>query len=92
MTNADMWASLVGFFLPLFIAIIQKEQWTPSIKAAIAFIACLVAAAGATYFTGGFTDDYVRTALVVFVAAVTAYKGLWQPTGVADVIERRILP
>lgn len=91
MDNAQMWATLVGFWLPLLISVIQKETWTSGIKAWVAFVACVVAAMGTVYFTGGWTDNSPSVFLLIFVTAVASYKSLWHPTGISDKIEKNIL-
>ena len=90
--NLVLWAAIIGFFLPLGIAVIQKKAWPSQAKAGVAFVICLIVAAIEVYLKGQIdTTDYVTAALVILVSSITFYKGFWVPTGVAPTIEKRIL-
>ena len=39
MNDPEMWALIVGFFLPPIIAVIQKASWSDSVRAIVAFLA-----------------------------------------------------
>lgn len=88
-SNAILYSGLVGFFLPLAIAVVIQQSWPSNAKAATAFGCCLLASIGTAYF-GGLLDytDVARCFLVVFTLAVSSYIGLWKPSGVAPTIER----
>ncbi len=80
-TNMIMWSSIVGFFLPLAIAIPKREHWPSWVKGLFAFFCCLVAALGTAYFSGDLTQirDYATAALFVVFSALGSYKLLWGP-------------
>mgnify|MGYP000058182311 CR=1 FL=1 len=90
-TNMIMWSSVVGFFLPLAIAIPKRQRWASWVKGVFAFGCCLVAAAGTAYFSGDLSkiSDYVTAALFVVFTALGSYKLLWQPSGIAPGIEEK---
>lgn len=89
MSNLEMWALVVGFFLPPALAIVQQAKFSDPVRAAIAFVACALAGAGTAYFQGDLTGRrFVEAGLVVLVAAVSTYHGFWKPVAVAPAIEK----
>lgn len=83
-----MWSLVVGFLLPILIAVIQQEAWASWLRSVVMFVVCLIAAAGTVYFQGRFdVQDYITSALLIVVTAIGTYKGIWQPTGIAPVLE-----
>lgn len=91
MTNIQMWSLIVGFFLPIVTAAIIRRGWASSAQAVANFFAVVVAAAGTVYFEGNLDTDnidgYVKSLLMVFVAAIASYHGLLKPTGIAPAVE-----
>lgn len=88
MSNLEMWSLVVGFLLPILIAVIQQEAWPSWLRSVTMFVICLIAAAGTVYFQGRFDlQDYVTSALLIVVTAIGTYKGIWQPTGIAPALE-----
>jgi len=88
MTNAAMWAGIVGFFLPIAASVIIQQKWAQPVKAVAGFLCCVTAAVGTAYFTGLLDPtDVARCFLVVFTLAIAAYYGFWKPTGIAPKIE-----
>jgi hypothetical protein len=84
---------LVGVALPGAIAIINRAEWSPRVKSAVAFLVCLVAAAVTCAASGDVTlVNWGAGSLVVFTAARTSYAGLWHPTGAAPAIEKATSP
>lgn len=94
MTNAEMWALLVGFFLPLAVSVVVQPRWPSHVKAIVTFLLCVVAAIGTVWTqdvdVGGQT--LTKAILTVLVGAVTGYRGLWKPTGVAEAVESATSP
>jgi len=94
-TNLSMWSAVVGFLLPPFVSVVQQAKWPTWARSVVGFVACLAAATGTVYIQGPevFTwQRWTTAALTVFVAAMTAYKALWQPTGIAASIEQKTTP
>lgn len=90
MSNLEMWALVVGFFLPNVIALVVQSGWSQRLQSVAAFVVCAVAAAGTAYFQGDLTGRrFVEAGLVILVTAVATYKGFWKPTGVASGIEAK---
>lgn len=88
LSNLDLWNLVAGFLLPPVLAVIQQPRWPDWLRAGVAFVAALLVAVGTTYFEGGISgEDWVRSALVVFVVAVATYASFWKKTGLAPRIE-----
>ena len=91
-SNLALWSGIIGFGMPILIAGLNKEAWPSQAKALVAFAACLVVAAIEVWIKGELSaTDYVTAALVILASSITFYKGFWLPTGVAPIIEKRIL-
>ena len=88
-----MWATIVGFVSPLIISIIQQPKFNEGAKAIITFLYCLVTSFITVILEGRFTQErFITCMLFVFVTAITAYKGLWKPTGASPAIEQATSP
>jgi VIT1/CCC1 family predicted Fe2+/Mn2+ transporter len=88
MTNIVMWSSIVGFFLPPVIALVQQPGWSNRVRSVVAFAACAVAGAGTAYFQGDLTGRrFVEAGLVVLVTAMATFRNFWKTTGVSPMIE-----
>lgn len=86
-TDLIMWSGLVGFGLPLVIAVIVQSRWSDNVKAVVAFLACCLAGAGTAYFSGHFVGrSIVSSILVVATVGMALYQGFWKPTGVTAAI------
>lgn len=93
-----MWDLLAGFLSATFILpLIQQPRWSTRTRALVTFGWCVAIGLGAAYLTGRLDNlADVRAAagavLLVFVGAITTYKGLAQPTGLAYTIETASSP
>lgn len=88
MTNLEMWALVVGFFSPVVLSVIQQPTWPQWARALVTFVFSVVVGGATAWFQNEFNGkDIVTTVLIVLVAAISTYKGLWQPTNVAPAIE-----
>lgn len=93
MTSLEMWSLVVGFFMPLIIAAVQRSSWSNPVRALVALVMCIIAAFGTVWLAGDFnTDDVVSSILLVLVTSIATYKGLWKPTEVAPKIEAATSP
>jgi hypothetical protein len=90
-TDVQLWASIVGFLVPIVTAVIIRRGWSQPVQAVANFIVAAIAAAGTQYFEGNLdtsnVDGFVRTLMVVFVASIASYYGFMKPTGVAPKVE-----
>jgi hypothetical protein len=100
MSDIDMWNLVVGFLSATFVLpIIQRSAWDEWMRSAVTFGYCLVVGLGTTWLTGaadGRPIPDVRAAvtavLLVFVSAITTYKGFAGPTGIARKLETATTP
>lgn len=80
--------ALVGFLLPLLIAVIQKERWRNSIRVAVGTASCAVAAVITTWADGKLNfHDLAASAVIIFILTKTTYLAVWKPSGLAPAIQ-----
>jgi hypothetical protein len=92
-SNLVMWAGVVGFFMPILLAIVQQPSWSSPVRSMVMFVASVIAGAGTVYFQGAWdTTNLVTTILFVMVTAIATYKGLWKETGIAPKVEAATSP
>jgi VIT1/CCC1 family predicted Fe2+/Mn2+ transporter len=88
MTDAQMYAAIIGFFLPLVMSVIIQTGWSKRLQASLLFVVVLLVSLGTLYFTGQLEGKTLITnVLYTFVTAIAAYHGLWKPTQIAPAIE-----
>jgi VIT1/CCC1 family predicted Fe2+/Mn2+ transporter len=88
MTDAQMYAAIIGFFLPLVMSVIIQTGWDKRAQAVLLFVVVLIVSVGTLYFTGQLEGrSLVSSVLLTFVTSIAAYHGLWKPTQVAPAIE-----
>ncbi|MET9293460.1 hypothetical protein [Streptomyces sp. NPDC003077] len=93
MTNAQMWALIVGFASPLLISVVNQPQWSGAVRTAIQVVVSVLVGLGSAYFAGDFAGkDVVTSILVAAVAAISAYKGVFKPSGIAPKVEKATSP
>jgi amino acid permease len=94
MTDAQLWALIVGFLAaPNVIAIINQPSWSKGARTTVMVSTSIVVGAGTAFFAHQFTGRSVLSSvLVAAVAAITAYKGFYKPTNIAPALERATSP
>lgn len=81
MTNAALWAVVVGFVQPIVLQFILQSGWSSRFQAISAFLFSVVTGGATAYFAGAFTGGgIITTVLLVAVVSISAYKGFWKPT------------
>lgn len=86
--NLTLFAAVIGWFMPVLMAAINRRTWNSEQKGIAAFIISIVAAVGATYVAGQFDrSDMVRTTLVILAVSQIAYQTYWRPTHLAERVE-----
>ena len=89
LSDVELWSLVCGFFLPLGIAIVQQRKWSDNLRAFVAFLICGAAAAVTCAVSGELSDrTWVTSALMIVVAAIATFKGLWSKIGLTDAIEK----
>lgn len=82
LTNAAMWAGIVGFLTPLAAQFITKLSVSRQVQAVLAFLFVLAISVPTAYFADSLTTkDYVKSALIVFTVAMASYEHFWKPLG-----------
>lgn len=81
LTNAAMWAMVVGFIQPFVLQFLLQSKWS-SAKQSIVALAFSVVTGGLTaYFAGAFVGlEIVSIILLVAVTSISSYKGFWKDT------------
>jgi len=80
LSNAALWAIILGFFAPLVLNLLLQSKWSARTQAILAFVFCLIVGTVTAFFAGAFTGVGIVTAvLLVFVVAISTYKGFWKP-------------
>lgn len=88
-TTAELWAAALGYVLPLAIAVVNRPTWSAPVKGLLAVLVAAADGIGSAYFAGQFTGKTTVACVLVAAAAIgVAYRTLWQPSGIAGVIER----
>lgn len=89
MTNAQMWSLIAGFLSPLMISVVNQPHWPRPMKVAVQVVASVLIGLASAYFAGDFAGkDVVTGILIAAVAAISAYKGVFKPSGIAPAVER----
>lgn len=79
MTDAAMWAVIIGFFVPIVINLIVNAAWSSWVKSVVAFVVSAIAGAGTAFFTGAYEGVGVPSAiLLTFVVAISSYSQFWK--------------
>jgi small basic protein len=93
MGRLEMWALIVGFVMPLVIAVVQRSTWTQTVRALVMAVSSLIAGGLTAYFAGQLNGvDVTTSVLIVAIAAIASYVGFWRPTTVAPKIEAATSP
>ena len=91
LSQAQMVAAVVAFFLPLAIDVILKSGWSERAQAVIAFLVYVVVAIVTVYFDGRWNPaNATMTLLLVLTVAISAYKAAWRPTGVSPWVKTNV--
>ncbi len=80
-------SGIAGSVLPVLIAIVTQQHWSPRVKGLVTASLSLLAGLAAAWQQGQFTHGWQVGAAVVFLTASTAYAAFWKPTGLAPLIE-----
>jgi len=89
--NIDMYITVVGLILPLWISIIVSPDWTKQTKGLVSFGLVFVAAAGHLFFMGDFNlANFPGTLLKILFLSTGSYLSFWRPTGIKGVVEKKL--
>jgi hypothetical protein len=87
-SNLSQWSALVGFILPLVVAIVQQSHFSRTARTIIGAVSVVVSAV-ITALLQNTLDWNTWATSVIWIAttAFTAYRNVWVPLGAADWIE-----
>jgi hypothetical protein len=84
----DQWTLVLGFFMPLLVAVIIQSHWPKGFKAIVAALSCLTAAVIQLTLKGELDLSHLGTAVLSILAlSITFLKGFWGPLGLTGLIE-----
>ena len=87
--NIALAAVVVGFAMPPVIDAINRRTWASEAKAVSAFALCIPAALLVVYVMGYWRpEDWLRTFLIIFAAAIAFHRFYWKPSGISDAIAK----
>jgi len=93
MSNLAQWSALVGFLLPILVAIIQRPQFTRTTRTIIGIIASIAAAVLTAMVEGKLTwHTFGTSAIFIALTAWASYKNVWVPAGAAPWVEAKTSP
>lgn len=79
MTDAAMWAVVVGFISPVVYNLIIKATWPAWAKAALAFVFSAIVGTITAIIAGAYEGLGIpSTILLTSVVAITAYQNFWK--------------
>lgn len=88
LTTQDMWTILVGFLLPLAVAMVNQSHWSKILRAIVSFAICIVVAIVDVLIQGNWNShDLTRTLVLIAFVAYTSYQLFWRPSAIAPTIE-----
>jgi uncharacterized membrane protein len=85
------WAALLGILLPVVVALLQKENWSPTLNAALFGVACVIASAiyGWIKFGSNFTwAHWEATLLAIIVWGLATYHTYWKQGGTQSIVAK----
>jgi hypothetical protein len=82
-------AVLVGFFLPLVLAIPIQSHWPDQLRTLFSVAAYAAAGAITAAVAGQLTGKtFWQSTLEIVVLGIVGYQGIWKPSGIAPAIEK----
>lgn len=88
MTDAQLWAAVLGYLLPPAIAIVAQPRWTGAVKGLLMVAVAVLDGLGTAYFNDQFSGKSIVTCTLIAALAIgVAYHTLWRPSGIAPGIE-----
>jgi hypothetical protein len=88
-TDSASWALILGVISPLFLSIIQQPGWSRTIRSIVTLFASIIIGIVTVLANGGMDDvsGVLGIIALVLVAANTAYRNFWEPTGITPAVE-----
>lgn len=78
-SEASMWAIVVGFFMPLIINFVINAKWVPWKKVLVAFLVSAVVGTITALIAGAYEGLGIPSIiLLTLVVSITAYQNFWR--------------
>ena len=88
--NIEIWSGLVGFFLPILVAWLNRTNWENWKKALIALASAVLGGTVTALLNHNFNGANWLTALgVVFTSSQAFYHLWWKNSAITDYIEQK---
>lgn len=89
--TVEQWAAGVGFVLPMLVAIINRSEWKPWVKAIVALLSSIAAGTVTALLAGEFTGaNWLQAIGVVFASSQLAYHTWWKNSSMTSWLEETI--
>lgn len=85
-------SALIGFLLPLLVAVIIRSNWPGWVKGLVVIGSSAVAGALTAWAQGKFSENWSQNIGTILILAIASYKLFWQPTGIGPALERATQP
>jgi len=90
--NATMISQLLGLAIPFLVALVTKRVASGGLKGVINLLLSAIAGS-VTYLVasdGGYdVTGFVNSTVNVFIVSITAYYGVYKPTGVSETVQNK---
>lgn len=84
----DQWTLVLGFLMPLIVAMVNQSHWPTRFKAIVGLAVCVAAAAVQMGLKGQLdASNLLSASLALAALSITFFKGFWRPTGIAGALE-----
>jgi small basic protein len=87
MDNLTMLNLVIGFLSPILVSVVVRPGFDARLKIAVMAATSIVFGFASAYLAGQFNGVDITTAiLVTAVASITAYEGVYKPSGAANAL------
>jgi len=89
LSNLAMWSLIVGALTPPLLSVIQQPRYA-RFRPVLMIGAAVIDGVVISWLQGNLDfSRFVNSALVAGVAIITAYHGIWKPSGISPAIEQK---
>lgn len=90
LSNLAMWSLIVGALTPPLLSVVQQPRWPGWLRTGFMLGAAVVDGVVISWLQGNLDlARFTNSALVAGVAIITAYHGIWKPSGISPAIENK---
>lgn len=90
MSNLAQWSALVGFVIPILVAVVVQSKWSRAVRTVIGVAASLVAATVTALVEAKLTaGTWATSSIWVLTTAMVSYRNIWVPLGAAPWVEQK---